>query len=219
MNFLKFTLIISLLLNLYSYCFENTSYKVIKVVDGDTLYIDFNKNNKAEKSERVRLNGIDCFETRLNNNLNWQMKKYNLSKEDALKLGYMGKIFAKKELLEKEVIVKYSADEKTDKYNRSLVSIYYDCDKSKCKMYDEEILKEGLAVIYQKSNLKKYLKKYEKINKIKAKLKKAQELELVVLNKNSKKYHTLNCKYGWMANWYELIEKPNEKYAPAKCCH
>ena len=138
-------------------------YKVIKIVDGDTVYIDFNYNNFPNKNERVRINGIDCFENKINDKLYFQSKKYNLSKDDCLTLGNLGYLFAKEELLNKYVKIDYSASEKYDKYNRPLVSIYYNCNpKGKnCKNYEKEILKRGLAEVYLKSNLAKKLKRYE----------------------------------------------------------
>ena len=74
----------------------SVEHKVIKVIDGDTVYVDFNDNGIAEQDEKVRINGIDTFETKLNNGLNWQMKLYNLTQDEALGLGYYGKEFAKK---------------------------------------------------------------------------------------------------------------------------
>ena len=45
---------------------DESTYKVIKVVDGDTIYVDFNKNGVSERDEKVRINGIDTFETKQN---------------------------------------------------------------------------------------------------------------------------------------------------------
>ena len=39
-------------------------YKVLKVVDGDTMYVDFNADEEIQKNEKVRINGIDAFEVR-----------------------------------------------------------------------------------------------------------------------------------------------------------
>ena len=78
---------------------EAISHKVIKVIDGDTVYIDFNDNGIPEQNEKVRINGIDTFETKLNDSLEWQMKLYGLSQDEALGLGYYGKEFAKKNCL------------------------------------------------------------------------------------------------------------------------
>ena len=44
-------------------------YKVIKIADGDTVYIDFNHNNFPNENERVRINGIDCFENKINDKI------------------------------------------------------------------------------------------------------------------------------------------------------
>ena len=71
---------------------EIISHKIIKVIDGDTVYIDFNDNGIPEQDEKVRINGIDTFETKLNNGLNWQMKLYNLTQDEALGLGLLRKI-------------------------------------------------------------------------------------------------------------------------------
>ena len=198
----------------------SVEHKVIKVIDGDTVYVDFNDNGIAEQDEKVRINGIDTFETKLNEGLNWQMKLYNLTQDEALGLGYYGKEFAKKELLNKSVKAEYTAEEKFDKNNRHLMSIYYDCNRhGKCKNYEQEVLKTGLATIYTKSNLVDELKPYQNLDKIKAYAEKSHSLNLVVLNKKNGKYHKLDCKYGWMSSQQELVNKPLVKYAPASCCY
>ena len=105
-------------------------YRVLKVLDGDTVFVDFNDNGKTEPDERIRINGIDAFETKLNPTLKRQAKNNGITIDEALKLGYLGKLFAKKNLLHKKVQVVYSAEIPADKYNRPLVSIYYDCENS-----------------------------------------------------------------------------------------
>ena len=199
---------------------QTLSHKVIKIIDGDTVYVDFNDNGIAEQNEKVRINGIDTFETKTGAFLDYQIKNYNLTQDEALGLGYYGKEFAKKELLNKYVKAEYTAKEKFDKNNRHLMSIYYDCSRNgKCKNYEQEVLKAGLATVYQQSNIADQLKPYENIDKIKACAKKSHRLNLVVLNKKTGKYHKTSCKYGWMASQQELIKKPMVKYSPASCCY
>ena len=96
--------IISLMLGVNINNAKIISYKIIKVIDGDTVYIDFNDNGIPEQDEKVRINGIDTFETKLNDGLNWQMKLYNLTQDEARGLGYYGKEFTKKynEIIEKD---------------------------------------------------------------------------------------------------------------------
>ena len=197
-------------------------YKVLKVLDGDTFYIDLNSNGKIESGERVRVNGVDAFEVKLNAALQRQANLIGISDEDALKLGYLGKEFAKKSLFHKKVKVEYTANQQTDHYNRGIVSIYYDCDKNGyCKSYEQEVLKSGYALVYKPSNISKNLWQYQNIEKIRENIQNAQDLELVVLNKRSGRYHTLNCEYGWMSKRFGLIEKPriNFRKHPASCCH
>lgn len=158
-----------LLLSLFcAFAQEEGIYKVIKVIDGDSVYIDFNKNNIADLEERVRLNGVDAFEISKGYHLNMQMKYYNLSEKDALYLGFLGKKFAQERLLGQFVYVKFSGNEKTDSYGRKIVSVYY--GKNFSKNFEEAILKEGLAVVYRKSNLARDLKKFENMGKIKKNL-------------------------------------------------
>ena len=216
-------LFLSLLFNSLVLANETNVYKVIRVIDGDTLYIDFNNNGKYDKGEKVRINGIDAFETKNSTRLQKQAKQYNLTEIEALSLGYLGKEFAKKNLLNKYVKVEYSAKTKVDRYNRPLVSIYYNCSIRKKggveKYYEQEVLKEGLAVVYPYSNLKKTLKPYENIEKIRENAKKASSL--VILNLKNNKYHKLNCPYVEKMQNYSLIDskKINKNMIKAPCCH
>ncbi|MCD7879934.1 MAG: thermonuclease family protein [Candidatus Gastranaerophilales bacterium] len=198
---------------------DTETYKVIKVTDGDTIYVDFNGDGFTQKEEKVRLNGIDTFETKINSNLYYQMKNYDLTENEVLGLGFYGKEFAKKELLNKYVVVKYTAKNKYDKNNRKLMSVYYDCKDNFCKCYEEEVLKQGYAVVFSKSNIAGELKKYEDISKIKYYAKQTHNLNLVILNKNTNKYHKPNCKKAQNLSNSELIEKPKFKFQEAKCCH
>lgn len=224
MNTMKKNLIVILLftltlsVNLASA--EATSHKVIKVIDGDTVYIDFNDNGIPEQNEKVRINGIDTFETKLNDGLEWQMKLYGLSQDEALGVGYYGKEFAKKELLNKTVRAEYTAEEKFDKNNRHLMSIYYNCNKNgKCNNYEEEVLKAGLATIYTKSNLAVQLKQYENLDKIKTYAKKSHKLNLVLLNNKTGKFHEPDCEYAQYMGGAELVQKKDiGKAVGGQCC-
>ncbi len=196
---------------------ENT-YKVIKVVDGDTIYVDFNKNGVSERDEKVRINGIDTFETKQNSSIEWQEKRYKLSRQEVLALGYYGKEFAKKKLLNKKVVAKYTANTKTDKNGRQLMSIYYDCKEGVCKSYEEEVLKEGLGVVYNNSNIAEELRPYENINKIKARVKKTRRLKLVIYNRKTNKYHKIDCPNAQNLSDSEIIKQPLLYGKKAGCC-
>lgn len=163
MKFKGFFLIALIFLSINTTLANENKFKVIKVIDGDTFYVDFNNNGIAEKDEKVRVNGVDTFEIKPTEFLEYQVKNYGLTQDEALGLGYLGKEFAKKQLLNKYVAVKYTGETERCDMGRHLISIYYDG-----KNYEEEVLKQGSAVVYQKSNLAPQLQRFENLDKIKA---------------------------------------------------
>ena len=121
----------------------------------------------------------------------------------------MGKRFAEKELLNKNLLIEHSAKAKTDYYGRDLVSIYYDPNRRfEYKSYEEEVLKSGYAFIYQSSNHRKQLKPFEDKEKIKTNANKVKKLDIVALNKKTGEYHKLDCDNAWSFRERELIKKP-----------
>lgn len=99
--------------------------KIIKVIDGDTydaiVDLDFELTIKI----RIRLYGINCPETDFKN-----------------KDGLASKVFAKKTLLDKKVIINYL---KRDSFGRCLCSIWIDE-----KDFSGILLTEGYAIPYVK---------------------------------------------------------------------
>ena len=88
---------------------------VKKVIDGDTFDIMFDLGFHIQYQTRVRLNGIDVYETTLRGNTTFEQKK----------LGLQAKEFCNKLLLNKKVFVKTYKDSK-GKYGRYLVDILVD---------------------------------------------------------------------------------------------
>ncbi len=199
-----------------SFGYENGTYQIIKVIDGDTLFLDFNHDGKYQQEEKVRINGIDTFEVKPSVFLKWQMKEFILTQSEALGMGYFGKEFAKKNLLNKYVKAEYTGNTKLCDMGRQLMSISYDNGKN----YEQEVLKVGLATVYKKSNLAPELSQYENLEKIKSNIKHTHGLNLVLLNKKNNIYHKVNCEFGLMASNVELINKSlSPKYKPASCCY
>nr|DAU52929.1 MAG TPA: hypothetical protein [Caudoviricetes sp.] len=210
----------------YSLAYENNTnmpyspnkrYKILKVYDGDTFDIDFNGDGIAQTDERVRVNGIDTFASKPNEEMNRQMSMYNMNKIEVLTLGFLAKKFAKEKLLNKYVYVVNSAERERDIYNRHLVSIYYGKPK---KNYEIEVLKRGLATVYKKSNLAKDYQKYEDFKKIISYSKTAPNYSFAIRNNLNGKYHTVNCKNANLIGDAELVDtnKLKEPVVYAKCC-
>lgn len=213
-----FLVIICLIFGCFVLADDNV-YKVMKVIDGDTLYLDLNRDGKIQADERVRLNGVDTFEVKPSKGLEWQARVYKINQDEALGAGYLAKEFAKEKLADKYVKAVYSADTKYCKRGRHLMSIYYIDDDGNYKNYEEDVLKVGLAVVYSKSNLASDLKPFEDIEKLKKNARNTKDFKLVMLDTEKAVYYSTDCKYVFGKGFYELINlKTDDKgYKGAVC--
>ena len=107
--------------------FDGT-YKVIKVVDGDTLVIDMDG-----KEERLRLLGVDTPES------------VHPDKDKNIEFGTLASEFTKLHLEGKTIGIEYDK-EKRDRYDRLLAYVYVDGE-----MFNKTLLENGMAkvTIYQ----------------------------------------------------------------------
>ncbi len=194
------------------FCFLNRSdaenintYKVMKIIDGRVLYIDFNNDNKLQSNEKDSIDGIKTFCAPDDTEL---QQRYKLTDKEVLGLCYEGKEFAKDKLLFQQVTV--------NRIGNSVVSISYDNGKD----FAKEILKAGFAVVDESSPRAEELKEYEQPAKIKNNAKKAGKYNLVLVNKTGRKYHKCDCQYGLKSSRAELIMKTlSFNFEPAGCCY
>lgn len=156
-------------------------YKVIKVVDGDTI--------ELENGERVRYIGIDTPET----------------KHPSKPVEYYGKEAAEAnaELVEgKQVRLEFDVQER-DKYGRLLAYVYVDTI-----FVNAWLLEQGYAQILTIPPNVKYQEKFLELQKRareegkglwtenpEEKLKEETQETLVYVTKTGKKYHLSNCRY------------------------
>lgn len=212
-------LLICLIFSLLPVSAGENVYKVLKVVDGDTVYLDFNRDGIIQKDERVRLNGIDTFEVKPSPAFYSQVKFYNLSEDEVLAIAYLAKEFAKKNLLQKDVEAVYSGETKNCSRGRHLMSIYYKDESGKHKNYEEEILKAGMAVVFSKSNLAQGLKRFENLKKMMKNLSYAKNSNLKILDLSNGIYYSPYCKYAHGKGYFELIDlaTDNNGYIEGAC--
>ncbi len=119
---------------------DTGSAKVIRVVDGDTLRVNYKGNE-----ERIRLIGIDAPESKPNKKAKNDAQR---SGEDVEAITAMGKELTNfvKTLVKPGDTVKIEFDvEKRDRYRRLLAYVYF----SDGKMLNEEVVKAGYAVILE----------------------------------------------------------------------
>lgn len=189
----KFTIIllpvILIIFSLFQF-YKNTEYDVLRVISPTEIILDFNRNKRIDNNENIVLKNILSFSTKKDNSEVTAI--YNLSNEDAMRLGFLAENFAKDKLEQKRV--KVFKDE-----------IYIDDKK-----YSDILLNSGFAV-----------RKGEPFGqKLRSNLEKARKINLIILNNRNFKYHKLNCKFGLAAHNYEVIPKSQvpKEATPCKYC-
>lgn len=109
---------------------------VLDCVDGDTI--------KTQNLGKVRILGIDTYDSRNTKMIQKQMKQNNLSKQEVINLAKQGTKFCEEILEGREVILKSDHSDK-DVFNRNLRYVYIGDED-----YSELILKTNLAKPYCK---------------------------------------------------------------------
>jgi len=174
---------------------DNNLYKVLSVQSGDTFCVDFNQNSVAEPNEIVKLNNTEAFATRLSNLATTQAKTLKTTQTKIVELGYLEQKFAENQLLNKSVRVKI-----IDRASQPIKVAIFANDAD----FAQTLAQEGYNT-----------------KTISPKLKNITPLNLVLLNKKSLKYHTLDCKYAQSSHNLELIplEIAQKTAQPCGYCH
>ena len=154
--------------------------KILKVVDGDEFYIDFNGNGKIEENELSKLADIKVFSSSKNKEIEDDILSLNISFQDYLKLGLLAESWAIKNLENKDVKVKILS-----RFPINLVEIEFD-DKN----LSQHLLELGLGYIDNSSDL--YI--YQNNSQIKKNLEKLTSDKYLILNLKSNIFHELSCK-------------------------
>lgn len=118
----------------------NNGFQVTKVIDGDTIVIDYNG-----KSEKVRLIGIDTPES------------VSPNESENCKEGIVASQFTKSKLEGKRVTLEFDVEQR-DCYGRLLAYVYLDGT-----MFNKTLLEKGYATIYTFEPNVKYRQEFETI--------------------------------------------------------
>lgn len=178
----------------------NSGTKVIKIITPVQIAVDLNNNDIVDDGEIVCIKKLQTLTSKLETDQNELIKTLNLTQEDALRLGYLTDEFANDILINKKVKVKLTGEKTPD---CSYGDIYVE-DKN----YSEELVNSGLTTIDNKT---------VKPELFKQRLEQAKNLNLVILNKKSGKYHTLNCKYGLKSSDYLILPMADAEQQYEKC--
>lgn len=163
--------------------------EVLKVFTPTKLGIDINKNKTIESNEIFCIENIETFSSEPNTRaFNKYKKQFHLNDTEIISLGYLALDFAQKTLLDKSVIIKTPH------------KVTSECRYADIKIngisYAELLKNSGYSIVNNRINNK---------TKFIQNLNVARNLNLVVLNHHSNKYHKLTCKYGKIAHDKILI--------------
>lgn len=179
-------------------------YEVIEIISADRVVVDFNRNGAVDNNEIVCIFGIDSFEKEPESEF---VKKYSalkLSHSDMINMWYLGREYAQNILLNKKISYSPAGKESTKcKY----ATIKIDGINYSQILYNSGYgLKDGKVL-----NPEQYKKNFET----------SKNLNLVVLNHHSNKYHTLDCEYGNMAHDKIIIplKQLPKGMSPCHFCH
>lgn len=166
----------------------NSDKAVLKIISPTVIELE---------NDTICIPNIETFTSDLNKNQLALEKKYKLSHEDALKLGYLTDKSAEEFLAGKRVKVKFTGEKNQD---CKFADIYFNKQS-----YAEHLIKSDFALNHG----------------VLASLQSARKLKLVILNHKSNKYHKLDCRYGAMAHdTVVLLEHDIQNDAkPCKFCH
>lgn len=120
--------------------FGRTEYTVrcTRVIDGDTIEIVGLLDGEPM---RVRILGIDAFEIRMNRKLREQAQEFGLTPERAHELGLYAKKTAERNLLNKDIVLRFEGNRiEYDNFGRLLAYVYVDGVD-----FGKFLLKNGLA--------------------------------------------------------------------------
>lgn len=184
--------------------YENSGTKVIEVLTPVKFAIDMNNNGVADEGETICIPEIEALTSDLHIVQEDLIKALKISNTDAINAGFAGDNFAKQTLLNKRVKLEY-----TEKANPEckFANIIFDENKN----YSDELVKSGFAIKDNK------LLNPELFN---VKLNETKKLDLVIVNRKSRKFHRLNCKFGLNSGDYEILpmKEALSKYEKCKYC-
>lgn len=212
------TIIIAIILIVFSFFnSSNGEYRVIRVVDGDTIVVDF-----EGKDERLRLIGIDTPES------------VHPDKTRNVREGEIASDYTKSKLEGKSVKLEFDVEER-DQYGRLLAYVWINDE-----MFNRVLLEEGYASVATFPPNVKYVDDFIKLERQAKKAKRGfwgdyeegqeeVEIEEEVLgkykgSKNGDKYHLGNYDHpGKIAPkniiWFNSIEDAERKgYKPCGIC-
>lgn len=182
--------------------YRKSDKAVLDIINPTTIEIDLNGNKIFDTGETICIPDIETFTSDLSKNQAELAKKFEISSEDALKIGYLTDTFSDEILSDKRVKLKFNGNKDQ---NCRYADIYLNNTS-----YREKLINSGFGIVNGQAS-----------ENFPNQLNKAKKLKLAILNHKSYKYHKLDCKYGLIAHDVIVIPEiqiPKEA-KPCKFCH
>lgn len=181
------------------------SHEVVDVISPTKIVVDVNQNKVSDNNEIYCISGIESFSLEPSDKFVAKYtKQFNIKDEDIINLGYLGREYARKTLLNKRISLKQTG--------KATSECIYARVKINGVNYSDLLYKSGFGI---KNN------KIGNESKFKQNLLIGRKLNLVILNHHSNKYHKLNCKFGKLAHDKIIIpyNQMPKGMVPCKYCH
>lgn len=208
---LKFSKIFILFLILIATIFifkkqnELNEYKILKVIEADTFYIDINKNNIADENELFNLANIKAYSPYNSKDMQDFCNKNDIEIKTCLKNGYIAHNYVKNKLEGKFVKIKF--------YKNSTIEIYYNNEN-----LSEFLVKNGLAYIKNEKTGQKYFQ-YLNLNQTIKNSNELSKLDFVIINLKNGIFHDFNCEFINKIKNAKIELKSETNYLkPCKIC-
>jgi len=132
----RYLIVLCLLILIPAALFSAEKYRLIRVVDGDTIIIDYNGSH-----EKIRLIGIDTPEASNNPKTRRDAERSNVDVDSIIEQGKKATAFVEQILLDEEYVLVEFDVQKRDRYKRLLAYIYLQDGR----MLNEIIVRSGYA--------------------------------------------------------------------------
>lgn len=180
-------ILIALAFFAFTFCilYTRNSFRVLKVYSPSLIAIDLNKNDQIEENEKLQIDGIESFTSKITDFRKDFAGKYPIEEETALSIGYFAEKFAQNLIENKKVQYK--------KLKNGKIILYFN-GRNYNKIFTNSpfAMKDGKPI--NEENFKKQIEL-------------AKNIELRIYNNKSDKYHHLNCEYGQIAGDSIILPK------------
>ncbi len=195
-----FIVVLFIIFSIYIY-HSQLSNEVLEIITPTQIVIDTNKNRVKDNNEIFCVDGVESFSL---NPAKEHIDTFNMSNKELIGLGYLAQEYAQKTLQNRNVRIKLTGKTTTD------------CQFADIKYngidYSKSLINSGFGIVDGKiGNQEKFKQNFERV----------KNLNLVILNHHSNKYHELDCEYGNIAHDTIIIPRKQlpKDAIPCRYCH